>query len=192
MFAAPLIEQIPIAALTGVMFMVVIGTFEWSSFRMMRYVPKRDAFIIVLVSGVTVMTDLAVAVVVGVIVAALNFAWEHAKHIYATTRIEEDGTKVYEINGPLFFGSASNFKKLFKPKNDPDKVVIEFKNSRVADHSAIEAIDSLAMRYVNEGKEIHLRYLSKECRQLLTKAGDLCDVNVLEDPAYRVAVDKLA
>jgi SulP family sulfate permease len=192
LFASPLIEQIPIAALTGVMFMVVIGTFEWSSFRMMRSIPKRDAFIIVLVSGVTVVTDLAVAVVVGVIVAALSFAWEHAKHIFSTQRMEEDGTKIYEIHGPLFFGSVANFKDLFDPKADPDKVIIEFKNSRVADHSAIEAIDSLAMRYIAEGKELHLRHLSPECRQLLKKAGDLCDVNVLEDPKYRVAVDKLA
>lgn len=192
LFASPLIEQIPIAALTGVMFMVVIGTFEWSSFRMMRSIPKRDAFIIVLVSGVTVVTDLAIAVVVGVIVAALNFAWEHAKHIFAIQTIQEDGSKVYEIQGPLFFGSVANFKDLFDPKNDPDKVIVEFKNSRVADHSAIEAIDSLAIRYIAEGKELHLRHLSPECRQLLKNAGDLCDVNVMEDPNYRVAVDKLA
>lgn len=192
LFAAPLIEQIPIAALTGVMFMVVIGTFEWSSFRMMRKIPKRDAFIIVLVSAVTVVTDLAVAVVVGVIVAALMFAWEHAKHIYATHKTDVDGAKIYEIHGPLFFGSVANFKDLFTPKDDPEKVIIEFKDSRVADHSALEAIDSLAVRYIAEGKELHLRHLSPECRQLLKKAGSLCDVNVLEDPNYRVAVDKLA
>jgi len=192
LFASPLIEQIPIAALTGVMFMVVIGTFEWSSFRMMRSIPKRDAFIIVLVSGVTVVTDLAIAVVVGVIVAALSFAWEHAKHIFAVQKTDEDGTKIYEIQGPLFFGSVANFKDLFDPKGDPDRVIIEFKNSRVADHSAIEAIDSLAMRYIAEGKELHLRHLSPECRQLLKNAGDLCDVNVMEDPKYRVAVDNLA
>jgi SulP family sulfate permease len=191
LFAAPLIEQIPIAALTGVMFMVVIGTFEWSSFRMMRSIPKREAFIIVLVSGVTVVTDLAIAVVVGVIVAALIFAWEHAKYIFATKSIDEDGAKIYELHGPLFFGSASNFKDLFDPKTDPDKVIIEFKNSRVADHSAIEAIDTLAERYIAEGKELHLRHLSSECRQLLKKAGDLCDVNVLEDPKYRIAADNL-
>jgi SulP family sulfate permease len=192
LFASPLIEQIPIAALTGVMFMVVIGTFEWSSFRMMRSIPKRDAFIIVLVSGVTVITDLAFAVVVGVIVAALMFAWEHAKHIYATHSTDEEGAKIYEIHGPLFFGSVANFKDLFSPKEDPKKVIIEFKDSRVADHSALEAIDSLADRYIAEGKELHLRHLSPECRQLLKKAGSLCDVNVMEDPNYRVAVDKLA
>jgi SulP family sulfate permease len=127
-----------------------------------------------------------------VIVAALNFAWEHAKHIFAIQTIQEDGSKVYEIQGPLFFGSVANFKDLFDPKNDPDKVIVEFKNSRVADHSAIEAIDSLAIRYIAEGKELHLRHLSPECRQLLKNAGDLCDVNVMEDPKYRVAVDKLA
>ncbi|OUS40638.1 sodium-independent anion transporter, partial [Oleispira antarctica] len=144
------------------------------------------------VSGVTVVTDLAVAVVVGVIVAALSFAWEHAKHIFAIEKTDEDGTKIYEIQGPLFFGSVANFKDLFDPKTDPDKVIIEFKNSRVADHSAIEAIDSLAVRYIAEGKELHLRHLSAECRLLLKNAGDLCDVNVLEDPKYFVADDKLA
>mgnify|MGYP006139029801 CR=1 FL=1 len=189
---SPVIEQIPLAALIGVMFIVVIGTFEWSSFRIIGKVPRSDALILVLVSGVTVATDLAFAVCVGVIVSALVFAWEHAKHIYATTKTDLDGAKIYEIHGPLFFGSAANFKDLFDPKSDPDKVIVEFKNSRVADHSAIEAIDSLAERYIAEGKELHLRHLSPECRQLLKKAGDLCDVNVLEDPNYRVAVDNLA
>ena len=192
LFASPLIEQIPIAALTGVMFMVVIGTFEWSSFRMMRKIPARDAFIIVLVSGVTVVTDLAIAVVVGVIVAALSFAWEHAKHVYANITTNENGAKVYELNGPLFFGSVSNFKRLFTPKEDPEEVIIDFRNSRVADHSALEAIDSLAVRYIAEGKKLHLLHLSPECRNLLKQAGDLCDVNVMEDPSYRVAVDELA
>lgn len=192
LFASPLIEQIPIAALTGVMFMVVIGTFEWSSFRMLRKIPKHDAFVIVLVSGVTVVTDLAIAVVVGVIVAALVFAWEHAKHISARTVIQEDGAKVYDLFGPLFFGSVSAFKEIFEPENDPDVVILEFKNSRVADHSAIEAIDTIAERYIAAGKEVHLRHLSEECRVLLKKAGNLCDVNVIEDPSYRIATDKLA
>lgn len=192
LFASPLIEQIPIAALTGVMFMVVIGTFEWSSFRMLGKVPKQDAFIIVLVSGVTVATDLAIAVVVGVIVAALVFAWEHAKHISARTHIEDSGAKVYDLFGPLFFGSVSAFKDIFEPETDPAVVIIEFKNSRVADHSAIEAIDTLAERYIAAGKEVHLRHLSEECRVLLKKAGNLCDVNVIEDPHYHVASDKLA
>ena len=192
LFASPLIEQIPIAALIGVMFMVVIGTFEWSSFRILRKVPKHDAFVLILVSAVTVVTDLAIAVVVGVIVAALVFAWEHAKHISVRTRIQENGAKVYELFGPLFFGSVANFKELFEPENDPDVVIIEFRNSRVADHSALEAIDSIAERYLALGKELHLRHLSEDCRGMLKKAGNLCDVNVIEDPNYRVAVDELA
>lgn len=192
LFASPLIEQIPIAALIGVMFMVVIGTFEWSSFRILRKVPKHDAFVLILVSAVTVVTDLAIAVVVGVIVAALVFAWEHAKHISARTRIQENGAKVYELFGPLFFGSVANFKELFEPENDPDVVIIEFRSSRVADHSALEAIDSIAERYLALGKELHLRHLSEDCRSMLKKAGNLCDVNVIEDPNYRVAVDELA
>jgi len=192
LFASPLIEQIPIAALIGVMFMVVIGTFEWSSFRILRKVPKHGAFVLILVSAVTVVTDLAIAVVVGVIVAALVFAWEHAKHISARTRIQENGAKVYELFGPLFFGSVANFKELFEPENDPDVVIIEFRNSRVADHSALEAIDSIAERYLALGKELHLRHLSEDCRGMLKKAGNLCDVNVIEDPNYRVAVDELA
>jgi len=144
------------------------------------------------VSGVTVVADLAIAVIVGVIVAALVFAWEHAKHISARTLIQEDGAKVYDLFGPLFFGSVSAFKDIFEPETDPNVVIIEFKNSRVADHSAIEAIDTIAERYIAAGKEVHLRHLSEECRVLLKKAGNLCDVNVIEDPSYRVATDKLA
>ncbi len=192
LFASSLIEMIPLAALTGVMFMVVIGTFEWSSFRIMGKIPKADAFIIVLVSGVTVATDLAIAVVVGVIVSALVFAWEHAKHINVTTSVDRLGGKVYELSGPLFFASVKNFHELFDVKNDPDDVVIEFQNSRVVDHSAIEAIDSLAERYLKAGKRLHLRHLSAECTGLLEKAGDLVEVNVIEDPKYRVADDRLA
>jgi len=144
------------------------------------------------VSAVTVMTDLAIAVVVGVIVAALVFAWEHAKHIRAETSEQEDGSKVYDIHGPLFFGSVANFKDLFTPEQDPNVVIIEFQNSRVADHSALDAIDGLAERYVELGKELHLRHLSEDCRVLLKKAGTLCDVNVIEDPKYRIAADELA
>ncbi|WP_430462792.1 SulP family inorganic anion transporter [Thalassolituus sp. LLYu03] len=191
LFASSLIEQIPIAALVGVMFMVVIGTFEWSSFRILRKVPKHDAFVLVLVSGVTVLTDLAVAVVVGVIVSALVFAWQHAKHISARTR-EDSERKIYDLYGPLFFGSVANFKELFAPETDPQVVVIDFRNSRVADHSALEAIDSIAERYVALGKELHLLHLSEECRRMLKKAGNLCDVNVIEDPEYRMALDELA
>ncbi len=192
LFASGLIEMIPLAALTGVMFMVVIGTFEWSSFRIMGKIPKADAFIIILVSGVTVVTDLAIAVVVGVIVSALIFAWEHAKHINVTTSEGKMGSKIYELNGPLFFASVKNFQELFDVKNDPDDVVVEFQNSRVMDHSAIEAIDTLAERYLNAGKRLHLRHLTQECQLLLEKAGDLVEVNVIEDPKYHVADDRLA
>ncbi len=192
LFTSDLIEVIPLAALTGVMFMVVIGTFEWSSLRIIRKIPASDAFVLVLVSAVTVATDLAVAVVVGVIVSALVFAWEHAKHINVKEFMDHNGSKVYELHGPLFFASVRNFQDLFECKSDPDDVIIEFQHSRVMDHSAIEAIDTLAERYLNAGKTLHLRHLSPECRRLLQKAGDLVEVNVLEDPRYHVAVDKLA
>jgi len=192
LFASSLIEQIPMAALVGVMFIVVIGTFEWSSFRIFNKIPRHDAFVLVLVSGVTVATDLAIAVIVGVIVSALVFAWEHAKHIHVECYMDDNGSKVYELNGPLFFGSVKNFRDLFTPGEDSDDVIIEFKNSRVADHSAIEAIDSLAEQYIKAGKRLHLRHLSKECSQLLNKAGNLVEVNRLEDPDYHVADDKLA
>lgn len=192
LFASSLIEQIPMAALVGVMFIVVLGTFEWSSIRIFNKIPRHDAFVLVLVSGVTVATDLAIAVIVGVIVSALVFAWEHAKHINVQSYIDENGSKVYELNGPLFFGSVKNFRDLFSPEDDPDDVIIEFQNSRVADHSAIEAIDSLADQYIKAGKQLHLRHLSEECRQLLDKAGDLVEVNRMEDPNYHVADDKLA
>jgi len=192
LFASPLIERIPMAALVGVMFVVVIATFEWSSLRIMGKIPATDAFILVLVSAVTVFTDLAVAVVVGVIVSALVFAWEHAKHINIKTYDDEQGSRVHELNGPLFFGSVKNFLDLFNPEEEPNDVIIEFQNSRVADHSAIEAIDTLAERYIRAGKTLHLRHLSEECRQLLKKAGDLVEVNVMEDPRYRVADDQLA
>ncbi len=192
MFASDLIEIIPMAALVGVMFVVVIATFEWSSFRIMGKIPKKDAFVLVLVSAVTVLTDLAIAVVVGVIVSALFFAWGHARHIHVKSYDDEDGSRVYALNGPLFFGSVKNFLDLFTPANDPDDVIIEFQNSRVVDHSAIEAIDNLAEKYIKAGKRLHLRHLSPECVELLTKAGDLVEVNVLEDPVYHVADDKLS
>jgi len=192
LFASGLIEQIPLAALVGVMFIVVIGTFEWSSFRILRKVPKGDAFVIILVSGVTVATDLAIAVVVGVIVSALVFAWEHAKHVLVHRSTNEEGSTVYDISGPLFFGSVSNFLEQFDMDNDSDDVIVEFKNTRVADHSAIEAIDTLAERYLARGKTMHLKHLSHECTQLLTKAGSLVEINVIEDPDYHIATDKLA
>ena len=192
LFASDLIEMIPMAALVGVMFIVVLGTFEWSSLRIMGKIPRTDAFVLILVSAVTVMTDLAIAVVVGVIVSALVFAWENAKHINAKSHDDENGSRIYQLNGPLFFGSVKNFLEIFDPENDPDDVIIDFQNSRVADHSAIEAIDNLADKYIQAGKTLHLRYLSNECRLLLKKAGDLVEVNVLGDPHYYVANDQLA
>lgn len=190
--ASPLIEQIPLAALIGVMFIVVIGTFEWSSFRIVGKVPRSDALILVTVSGVTVATDLAVAVVVGVIISALVFAWEHAKHIRIDAREDHKGSTVYAVTGPLFFGSVTSFLESFDPKADNDDVVIDFARSRVADHSGLDAIDTLAERYENAGKTLHLVHLSEECRLLLKKAGNLVEVNVIEDPKYFVAEDSLA
>ena len=190
LFASGLIEIIPVAALVGVMFIVVIGTFEWATFKMFGKVPVADILTSVLVAVVTVIADLAIAVIVGVIVSALVFAWEHAKHMSAKSFINEDGTKVYELSGPLFFGSVRAFSEIFDPKNDPDDVVIDFYDSKVADHSGIEAVDSLAERYKRHGKTLHLKHLSQECKDLLETAGGLVEVNVMEDPNYHVADDK--
>jgi len=186
-----LIEKIPLAALIGVMFIVVIGTFEWSSFRVLRKVPRSDALVLLMVSAVTVATDLAIAVVVGVIVSALVFAWEHAKHILVEAREDHKGSTVYAVTGPLFFGSVTSFLERFDPSKDKDDVVIDFARSRVADHSGLEAIDTLAERYLSVGKTLHLVHLSEECRKLLRKAGSLVEVNVIEDPKYFVADDIL-
>ena len=176
LFASPLIEKIPLAALTGVMFMVVIGTFEWSSFRILKRVPKVDAFVIILVSTVTVFTDLAVAVIVGVIVSALAFAWKHSKHMEANT-VEKDGVKTYSLRGSLFFGSVAEFLEIFDIQNDPDTVIVDFSHSKVVDHSGLEAIDTLAERYKKVGKKIQLKNLSEDCQKILTKAGDLVLIN---------------
>jgi len=192
LFANELIEMIPVAVLVGIMFMVVIGTFEWGSFNMFNKIPKQDVFVVVLVTVVTVFTDLAIAVVVGVIASALVFAWQNAKHIYAVPKDLESGERVYEMHGPLFFASVHKFNDLFDPKSDPDEVIIDFAHSRVADHSAIEAIDNLAEKYTKLGKKLHLRHLSKDCRELLEKAGGLVEVNIKEDPHYHIADDKLA
>ncbi len=192
LLGSSLIEQVPVAALVGVMFMVVIGTFEWSSLRVLHKVPVSDALVIVLVSAVTVATDLALAVLVGVVVSALVFAWKHAKVIHAIEETDASGAKIYSLRGPLFFGSAKSFSNLFDPKSDPADVVIDFQHARVSDHSAIEAIDNLAERYIKAGKELHLRHLSPDCRNLLRKAGSLVEVNVIEDPTYHVAADELA
>ena len=186
-----MIEQIPLAALIGVMFIVVIGTFEWSSFRVIRKVPRSDALVLVLVSAVTVATDLAVAVVVGVIVSALVFAWDHAKHIRVEAREDHKGSTVYGVIGPLFFGSVTSFLEQFDPNSANEDVVVDFARSRVCDHSGLEAIDTLAERFLNSGKTLHLVHLSAECKKLLTKAGSLVEVNVIEDPQYFVAEDAL-
>ncbi|MFY1706026.1 SulP family inorganic anion transporter [Tritonibacter scottomollicae] len=188
--ASPLIEQIPLAALVGVMFMVVIGTFAWNSFKIMTKVPLMDAFVIVLVTVVTVMTDLAIAVVVGVIVSALAYAWNNARRIHAITRdsASEEGAKVYEIQGPLFFGSTDGFIELFEIENDPDVVIVDFAASRVVDQSALQAIEAVAGRYAAAGKTIQLRHLSRDCHELLSKAGHLV-VDSDDDPEYGVAVD---
>jgi len=192
MFASSLIEMIPLAALVGVMFMVVLGTFEWSSFRILHKIPRSDAFVLILVSGVTVFTDLAIAVVVGVIVSALVYAWGNASRIQARTITNDQGGKEYQLQGPLFFGSVTSFRDLFDPDGDPDDVVVDFRLSRVADHSGLEAIDTLAERYERRGKRLHLRHLSPECRKLLHRAKDLVEVNVIEDPKYHIATDDLA
>jgi len=192
LFASTLIEMIPLAALIGVMFIVVIGTFEWSSLRILKKIPKTDAFVIILVSGVTVITDLAIAVIVGVIVSALAFAWDVAKRMGAETHIDENGTKIYTLRGPLFFGAIHSFKNIFDPRNDPQDVVIDFANTRVYDHSSLEAIDSVAEKYLSAGKTLHIKHLSPECRKLLNNAGNLVEVNVIEDPKYHVADDRLA
>jgi len=191
-FASGLIEMIPLAALVGVMFMVVIGTFAWSSFRILHKIPRTDALVLVLVSGVTVATDLAVAVCVGVIVSALVFAWESAKQITSRKSIDESGAKVYRLSGALFFGSVRSFQDQFTPKDDPDEVIIDFAEARVCDHSGLESINSLTERYLARGKKLRLTHLSPECRTLLDKAGSMIEVNVVEDPRYRVATDKLA
>ena len=189
--AAPLIEQIPIAALLGVMFIVVIKTFEWSSFRIIKRVPRSDAFVLITVSAVTVFTDLAFAVMVGVIISALVFSWQHAKHISVTARENHYGSTVYAVHGPLYFGSVTSFLEGFNPSKDNNHVVIDFADSRVIDHSGLEAIDTLSERYISANKKLSLVHLSPDCKQLLERAGNLVEINVIEDPNYFVAEDKL-
>jgi SulP family sulfate permease len=189
LFASSLIEQIPIAALVGVMFIVVIGTFEWSSFRILRRIPKQDAFVLITVSAVTVFTDLAMAVVVGVIISALVFAWNHAKEVRVEKRENRYGSHYYTVHGPLFFGSTASFGEQFTPRDDNKDVIIDFADARVVDHSGLEAIDALAMRYRRNGRTLHLIHLSRECKRLLKKAGDMVEVNLVEDPSYFVAIE---
>ena len=190
LFASNLIEQVPIAALVGVMFMVVIGTFAWSSFRIMNKIPVADVFVLILVSTVTVFFYLAIAVISGVIVSALAFSWENAKRIRARKRIKPDGTKVYEIWGPLFFGSITAFNQKFDIKNDPDAVEIDFVESRISDHSAIEAIFNLVNKYNSAGKTIKLKHLSQDCKILLYKSSPIFKeviIEAIDDPRYHLA-----
>lgn len=191
LFGAPIIGRLPLAALVGVMIMVAVGTFEWASFKIITKMPKHDIFVGILVAVITVLLhNLALAVLIGVIISALVFAWESAKRIRARTRLDENGVKHYEIYGPLFFGSAMAFQEKFKVTDDPDRIVIDFRESRVADMSAIEAINSVTKRYSDAGKLVELKHLSADCRKLLQNAGSVIDVNIVEDPDYRVAIEK--
>lgn len=192
MFGAGLIERLPMAALTGLMIMVAIGTFEWASLKTFNKMPKSDIFVMVVVTLVTVfLHNLALAVIVGVIIAALVFAWDNAKRIRARKRIDENGVKHYEIYGPLFFGSVTAFNEKFDIMNDPEEVIIDFEESRIVDMSAIEAVNKITERYLKVGKKVHLRHLSPDCINLLKNADKIIDVNVLEDPNYKVVVDRI-
>jgi len=191
LFGSSLIEQIPLAALIGVMFVVAGKTFEWGSFRLFGKVPRADVFVGLLVAAVTVYADLAIAVIVGVIVSALVFAWEHAKHVVSKTTVLDDGSKRYEIEGTLFFASVAEFQQIFQPKEDPDHVEIDFRRAKLMDHSAIEAVNSLAERYERAGKHLKIRHLSPDCLDLLDRARAMIEINYREDPSYRVADDKL-
>lgn len=192
MFGSSLIEKVPMAALTGLMIMVSIGTFEWASLKTFTKMPKSDIFVMVMVTLVTVVLhNLALAVIIGVIIAALVFAWDNAKRIRAKKYIDEKGIKHYEIYGPLFFGSITTFNEKFDIINDPTEVIIDFAESRVVDMSAIEALNKITERYQKVGKQLHLKHLSPDCRQLLKNAESIIDVNVLEDPTYKIAIDKI-
>ncbi len=190
MFGAPIIEQLPMAALVGVMVMVAIGTFEWASLKIVNKMPNHDVFVVVVVALITILLhNLALAVLIGVIISALVFAWESAKRIRARKYIDEEGVKHYEIYGPLFFGSTTAFAEKFDVLNDPKKVVIDFKESKIADMSAIEAVNKITEKYAKNNKTVHLRHLSADCRQLLKNADEIIEVNIIEDPAYNVATD---
>ncbi|MFT4544607.1 MAG: SulP family sulfate permease [Bacteroidia bacterium] len=192
MFGAGLIEKVPMAALTGLMIMVAIGTFEWASFRTVRRMPKSDIIVMVLVTLVTaIVHNLALAVLVGVIISALVFAWDNAQRIRARKHVDADGIKHYEIYGPLFFGSVTAFTEKFDVQDDPEEVIIDFKESRVVDMSAIEALNKLSERYLNADKKLHLKHLSPDCIKLLKNAEQIIDVNILEDPTYKLVVDEV-
>ena len=191
MFGSSVIERLPMAALVGLMFMVAIGTFEWASFKTFRKMPNSDVVVMILVTLITAIThNLAVAVLLGVIISALAYSWENAKRIRARKYIDENGVKHYEIYGPLFFGSTTLFSEKFDVPNDPENIIIDFKESRVADMSGIEALNKITERYAKLGKKVHLRHLSNDCIRLLENAEEIIDVNVMEDPTYKVMVDK--
>jgi len=192
MFGSSLIESVPMAALTGLMIMVALGTFEWASIRTFKRMPKSDVIVMVLVTLVTaVLHNLALAVLIGVIISALIFAWDNAKRIRARKSIDDNGVKHYEIYGPLFFGSVTAFHEKFDIQNDPKEIIIDFFESRIVDMSAIEAVNKITERYKKAGKTVHLKHLSPDCRELLTNADEIIDVNVLEDPTYKVMTDRL-
>ena len=192
MFGANLVEKLPMAALTGLMIMVAIGTFEWASLRTFSRMPKSDIFVMILVTLITALLhNLALAVIIGVIISALMFSWDNAKRIRARRTVDEKGVKHYEIYGPLFFGSVTGFNEKFDVLNDPDEVVIDFKESLVVDMSAIEALNKITERYHKAGKKIHLKHLSPDCRKILKNADEIIEVNVVEDPTYKLVVNKL-
>ncbi len=191
LFASSLIEMVPVAALVGVMFMVCIGTFEWTSLSILHRIPRADAFVLIVVSVTTVIFDLAIAVIIGVITSALVFAWQSAVRIRARKHVDEKGVKHYEIWGPLFFASTATFQEKFDPLKDPKEVIVDFRESRIADHSGIEAVQKLTERYAKAGKRVRLKHLSADCRRLLDRAGTMIEVNVYEDPHYGVASDQL-
>ena len=190
LFGGPVIQKLPIAALVGVMIMVAIGTFEWASFRIINKMPKHDIFVLVTVALITVLLhNLALAVLIGVIISALVFAWESAKRIRAKKYIDDKGVKHYEIYGPLFFASTTVFAEKFDVLSDPEEVIIDFKESKIVDMSAIDAVNKITERYAKINKKVHLRHLSDDCRQLLQNADQLIDINILEDPTYKVATE---
>lgn len=191
LFGAPFIEKIPMAALVGVMMMVAISTFQWVSFKIFNKMPKSDVFVGITVALITIfLHNLALAVLVGVIISALVFAWDNAKRIRAKKYINDEGFKVYEIYGPLFFGSVSGFQEKFDPTNDPEIVVIDFRESRIVDMSAINALDNLSKKYKENNKTLHLKHLSEDCRKMLVNANAVIDVNYNEDPTYKVMPQK--
>ncbi|MCK8141069.1 SulP family inorganic anion transporter [Flavobacterium sp. I-SCBP12n] len=190
LFGAPVIERLPMAALVGVMIMVAIGTFEWASFRIINKMPKHDIFVGITVAVITILLhNLALAVLIGVIISALVFAWESAKRIRAKKYIDEKGVKHYEIYGPLFFASTTAFLEKFDVSNDPNEVIIDFKESKITDMSAIDAVNKITEKYAKLNKKVHLQHLSADCKILLKNADQMIEVNIIEDPTYKVATD---